>query len=189
MSPLSILKTLPLLILLTLPTAILSSPTPAPQDPCQPRGPPGPPGTPGNPPSSGCPIQAPAAAAEPIPNENPNVSEVLAEAPQPEPGTSQPDTDSTEILPQYQILFAQVNSSRVEIGNTTLTDSKMNITVSGTQPGNLPVKCFGEWMFDSAREKLTYAQLPCEDPSVEVGLNQVREEHPGIEVAVGVSVK
>lgn len=65
----------------------------------------------------------------------------------------------------------------------------MNITVSGTQPGNVPVKCFGEWMFDSAVEKLTFAQLPCEDPNVEVGLNQVREEHPGIEIAVGVFVK
>ncbi|KAL8893595.1 MAG: hypothetical protein Q9192_005115 [Flavoplaca navasiana] len=148
------LKTLPLLILLTLPTSILSTPTPAPQDPCQPRGPPGPPGTPGNP-TSGCPQQAPAAAAKPIPNENPNISEVLAEAPQSQPGTSQPDTETTEILPQYQILFAQVNSSRVEIGNITLSDSKMNITVSGTEPGNLPVKCFGEWTFDSVKEELT----------------------------------
>ncbi|KAL9038772.1 MAG: hypothetical protein Q9180_002927 [Flavoplaca navasiana] len=156
MSPLSICKTLPLLILLTLPTAILSSPTPAPQDPCQPRGPPGPPGTPRNPPS-GC--------------------------------SQQENTDTTEILPRYQILFALVNSSRVEIGNTTLTDSKMNITVSGTEPGNLPVKCFGEWTFDGATEKLTYAQLPCEDPGVEVGLNQVKEEHPGIEIAVGVFMK
>ena len=65
----------------------------------------------------------------------------------------------------------------------------MNITVTGTQPGNLPVKCFGEWMFDSVAEKLTYARLPSEDPSVEVGLNQVKEEHPGIEIAVGVFVQ
>ncbi|KAL8836578.1 MAG: hypothetical protein Q9176_006215 [Flavoplaca citrina] len=145
MSPLSILITLPLLILLTLPTPILSSPTPAPQDPCQPLGPPGPPGTPGNPPS-GCSQQASAAAAEPIPNENPNVSEVLAEAPQPLPGTSQPDTDTTEILPKYQILFAQVNSSRVEIGNTTLTDSKMNVYGDGYAVGQSTGEMF--WGMD-----------------------------------------
>ncbi|KAL8989348.1 MAG: hypothetical protein Q9169_008378 [Polycauliona sp. 2 TL-2023] len=144
MSPLSILKTLPLFILLTLPTSTLSSPSPAPS-----------------------PQDAP--PAESVPPQTNDTTKVIA--------------------PTVKILAAELNSSRTDVGNAMIVESIMNLTITGLEPGNFPIPCIGNWTFNNATEKMTYAALACEDPAVEVGVNQVAEEHPGIEIALGVSVE
>ncbi|CAO1603143.1 hypothetical protein XANCAGTX0491_006735 [Xanthoria calcicola] len=107
-------------------------------------------------------------------------------APAPVPQAPAPSTD--EILPQYKITFAQLNSARTEIGGTVGLNSILDITVSGVEPGNLPVNCHGEWFFPQGTP-LNYVKLTCTDKNVLVNLNQVGGEHDGVELAVGVFVK
>ncbi|KAI4101676.1 MAG: hypothetical protein LQ339_004910 [Xanthoria mediterranea] len=107
-------------------------------------------------------------------------------APAPAPQTPAAGTD--EILPQYKITFAELNSSRTEMGGTVGLDSILNITVSGVERGNLPVNCLGEWFFPQGTP-LNYVELNCTDKNVLVNLNQVGGEHAGVQIAVGVSVE
>ncbi|CAL8577403.1 hypothetical protein XPA_003232 [Xanthoria parietina] len=76
----------------------------------------------------------------------------------PAPVPQNPATGTDEILPQYKITFAQLNSSRTETGGTVGLDSILNITVSGVEPGNLPVNCLGEWFFPQGTP-LNYVEL------------------------------
>ena len=106
----------------------------------------------------------------------------------PAPVPQNPATGTDEILPQYKITFAQLNSSRTETGGTVGLDSILKITVSGVEPGNLPVNCLGEWFFPQGTP-LNYVELKCTDENVLVNLNQVGGEHAGVQLAVGVFVK
>ncbi|KAL8869576.1 MAG: hypothetical protein Q9174_004172, partial [Haloplaca sp. 1 TL-2023] len=109
----------------------------------------------------------------------------------PTPGPQAADAPETDIKPlgRYNISAAEILSrDRTDPAGVTLgKDNTLNVTVSGSQPGNIDNTCVGNWFWDNTQEVSGTTIFECTDSALQLALSQFKQEDTIVEFSLFIT--